>query len=121
VLSRRALITVCALLGCLVLVGTSVTAWTMHSWQVKKNLKIYAGQLEVGGFTVLEQAATKASFDLKRDWFWFGDFQSYAEQEGVTVIYSDSDIGCLYFLAKSSPTDTRMEQNIFFCGDDLVD
>jgi hypothetical protein len=114
-LSKRTLLVVSALLGCLVLVGTSISVYTMHSWQVKKNLKTYAGQLEAEGFTVLEQSAVRAKFDLKRAWFWFGDFQSYAIQENATAIYTDTDTGCIYFMAQASPTDIRVEQNIFYC------
>ena len=115
-LSRRAVILASALLGCLILIGTSMSVWTMHSWQLKKNLKTYAGQLEAEGFLVLEQSAVRAKFDLKRAWFWFGDFQSYAEQENVTTVYMDSDTGYLYFLTQASPTDIRVEQSVFYCG-----
>jgi hypothetical protein len=88
----------------------------MHSWQLRKNLKTYAGQLEAEGFLILEQSAARARFDLKRAWFWFGDFQSYATQENVTTVYMDSDTGYLYFLTQASPTDVRVEQSIFYCG-----
>ena len=115
-LSKRSLIVASALLGCLILVSTSVSAWTMHSWQLKKNLKTYAGQLEAEGFTVLEQSAARAKFDLRRAWYWFGDFQSYAIQENATAIYTDSDMGYIYFMAQASPTDIRVEQNVFYCG-----
>jgi hypothetical protein len=115
-LSRRTLIAALALLGCLVLVGTSVSVYSMHSWQVKKNLKTYAGQLEAEGFAVLEQSAARAKFDLKRAWFWFGDFHSYAIQENVTAVYTDSDMGYIYFMAQASSSDVRVEQNVFYCG-----
>ena len=49
-----------------------------------------------------------------QDWYWFGDFHTYAKQEKVTHIYIDEETKGLYYLTNVSPTNDSAVAIIFY-------
>ena len=114
--NRRVLILLSVSLTCLVLVVGGVFIFrSWYSEQVLENLKGYVARLEeYDGFTVEPKPLSEFHVDAKHEWYWFGDFRSYAKQENVTHIYIDYEIKGLYYLTPVSPINDGIEANIFY-------
>ena len=115
-MNRRVLILLLVSLTCfVVVVGGVFVFWSWYSEQVLENLKGYAARLEeYDGFTVEPKPLSEFHVDAKQEWYWFGDFRSYAKQENITTIYYDQEIKGLYYLTPVSPTNDGIEANIFY-------
>jgi hypothetical protein len=113
--SKRILVLISVSVTCFVLVVGSVFVFlSWYSEQVLENLKGYAARLEDDSFTVEPKLLSEFHVDAKYEWYWFGDFRSYAKQENITTIYYDQDIKALYYLTPISPTNNGTQSNIFY-------
>jgi len=75
-----------------------------YSKQVLKNLKGYSARLEDDGFIVEAKPLTEFNVNSTQDWYWFGDFRTYAKQEKVTHIYIDEEMKGFCYLTHVRPT-----------------
>ncbi len=113
--SKRVLVLISVSVTCFVLVVGGVLIFlSWYSEQVLENLKSYSARLEDNGFTVQHKSLSEFHVDAKQEWYWLGDFRSYATQENITTIYYDQDIKALYYLAPISPTNNGTQSNIFY-------
>jgi hypothetical protein len=102
--NKRALIFLSVSLTCFVVVAGGAYVFWWYSEQILENLKDYSTRLEDDGFIVEAKPLTEFNVNSTQDWYWFGDFRSYAKQEKVTHIYVDHEIKGLYYLTRVSPT-----------------
>jgi hypothetical protein len=79
-----------------------------------ENLKGYSTRLEDDGFIVEAKPLTEFNVNSTQDWYWFGDFRSYAKQEKITHIYIDHEMKGLYYLTRVSPTNESTVAIIFY-------
>ena len=101
-------------LACVVLVaGGTYLFLSWYSEQTLENLKGYSARLEDDGFVVEVKPLSEVHADATQDWYWFGDFRSYAKQENVTHVYVDYGIKGLYYLTAVSPTNNSVAANVF--------
>jgi hypothetical protein len=113
--SKRVLILISVSVTCFVLVVGGVLVFlSWYSEQVLENFKGYSARLEDDGFTVESKLLSESQVDVKYEWYWFGDFRSYAAQENITTVYYDQDIKGLYYLTPISPTNNGVQANIFY-------
>jgi len=109
-LNRRRLIILSFSLICLALIIGGFLYW--YSEQLaEQSLQDYIGRLTDEGFTIEEHSLADFHVDGSVGIHFFGDFRSYAKQEGIDHIYFDRGIHCLYFL---NPIGDRLEANIFY-------
>ena len=114
-ISRRVLILLSVSLVCFVLfVGGVFVLLSWYSEQTLENLRGYSFRLEDDDFTVQEKPLTEFHVDIEQEWYWFSDFRSYAKQENITNIHVDYGMKGLYYLTRASPTDDRIQANIFY-------
>lgn len=113
-MTKRKLVIISLFSISLALIIGGICCW--YSEQSKhwaeQRLQEYIGRLEDSGFNVQEYSLADFQVDAKVKIHYFGDFRSYAEQEGVNPIYFDRGIHALYFL--HSPTEDWVEANIFY-------
>jgi hypothetical protein len=114
-LNKRALIVILALLGCIVLIGTSVTVWSLHSRRVERRMQVYIQGLQVNGFEVQEQSLPKVNDCAQQEWSVFDEFEAFAQQQNVTTIYSDTELDCLYCLTNVRSSNDNLQVNFFIC------
>jgi hypothetical protein len=113
--SKRLIILISVSVTCFVLVvGGALVFLSWYSEQVLENFKGYSAKLEDHGFTVESKLLSESQVDVKYEWYWFGDFRSYAAQENIATIYCDQDIKGLYYLTPISPTNNGVQANIFY-------
>ncbi len=115
-LNKRKLIILSAIIGCALLIGTTLAATSARSWWVKKNLKTYVDRLEEGGFTIQTQPfhANKSSVTMCSS---LDDFLTLATENGVTAVFSDPEKGLLYFeLPESLAGSTTVRLAVLSCG-----
>jgi len=109
-MSKRRLVILSFFLICIVLIVGVL--WYLESEKItEQKLQDYIGRLEDSGFTIEERALADFHVNGSVRIHFFGDFRSYAEQEGVNHIYYDRGIHALYFLR---PTGSGIEANIFY-------
>jgi hypothetical protein len=102
-------------LVCVVLVaGCAYVFLSWYSEQTLENLKGYSARLEDDGFIVEVKPLTEVNANTTQDWYWFGDFRSFAKQEKVTHIYVDYEMKGFYYLTAVSPTNDSVAANIFY-------
>jgi hypothetical protein len=102
-------------LACIVgVAGGAYIFWSWYSEQTLENLKGYSARLEDEGFIVEVKPLSEFHVDATQDWYWFGDFRSFAEKEKVTHIYIDYGIKGLYYLTRVSPTNDSTVAIIFY-------
>ncbi len=102
-------------LACVVLVaGGAYLFLSWYSEQTLENLKGYSARLEDDGFVVEVKPLAEVHANTTQDWYWFGDFQSYAKQEKVTHIYVDYEMKRVYYLTAVSPTNSSVAANVFY-------
>jgi len=77
----------------------------------EQKLQDYIRRLKDEGFTTEEHSLADFDVDDVVTAPFFGDFRSFAKQEGINHIYYDKGIQALYFLL---PTGDRVEANIFY-------
>jgi len=110
-LNRRKLIILSFSLICLVLIIGGFLYWYSEQLAEQK-LQDYIKRLEDLGFTTEEHSlADFHADDVVRAPF-FGDFRSYAKQQGINHIYFDRKIHALYFL--NHITGDGVEANVFY-------
>jgi len=109
-LSRRRLITIlsCSLI-CLALVTVGIY-WYSEQW-AEQRLQDYIRRLEDEDFTVEERSLADLHVDITVRIHFFGDFRSFAKQQGISHMYFDRGMHALYFL---NPLGDRVEANIFY-------
>jgi hypothetical protein len=112
--NKRVLIVLSVSLTCLVLVAGGAYVFWWYSEQILENLKDYSARLEDDGFIVEAKPLAEFNVNFTQDWYWFGDFRSYANQEKVTHIYIDHEINGLYYLTRVSPTNDSTIAIIFY-------
>jgi hypothetical protein len=113
--NKRILILFSVSLTCFVLfVGGLYLFWSWYSEQILENLKGYSARLEEDGFIVEAKPLAEFNVNSTQDWYWFGDFRSYAKQEKVTRIYIDNEINGLYYFTRVSPTNDSTVAIIFY-------
>ena len=109
-MNRRRLIIFSFSLTCLVLIIGGFLYW--YSEQLaEQRLQDYIGRLRDEGFTIEEYSLADFHVDGSVGIHFFGDFRSFAKQEGISRIYFDRGIRGLYFL---NPVGDRLEANIFY-------
>ena len=77
----------------------------------EQKLQDYIGRLEDLGFITEERSLASFDVDGVVRTHFFGDFRSFANQEGINHIYFDRRIHGLYFL---NPVGDRVEANVFY-------
>ncbi len=113
--NRRVLVLLSVTIACFVLVvGGVLVLLSWYSEQVLENLKSYSTRLEDAGFTVEPKSLSEFNTEFKHEWYWLGDFRSYAKQENITTIYHDQELKCLYYLTPVSPTNATLGANILY-------
>lgn len=112
--NKRFLIFLSVSLSCVILVAGGVYIFLWYSEQISENLKGYSARLEDDGFIVEAKPLTAFNVNSTQDWYWFGDFRTYANQENVTHIYIDQEINGLYYLTRVSPTNDSTVAIIFY-------
>lgn len=110
-MTKGTLIIVSLLSVCLALIIGGILYWHYEQLTEQK-LEEYIKRLEGSGFTVEERSLAGFNVDSVFEWHFFGDFRSYAIQEGVGVIYLDREICALYFL--HSTFEGSIEAEIFY-------
>jgi hypothetical protein len=114
-LNRRVLVWIAVSVTVFVLaVGGVFVFLSWSSEQVLENLKGYSARLQDAGFTVESQSLGASGVEFKHEWYWFGDFRSYAKQENVTTVYLDRELCCLYYFTPLSPSNATLEANILY-------
>ncbi len=96
---------------CLAIVIGGIWYWYSEQW-AEQRLQEYIGRLEDSGFTTEEHSLADFQVGAVLRIHYFGDFRSYAEQEGVSYMYFDRGIHTLYFLHSSA--EDLVEANIFY-------
>lgn len=96
---------------CLALIIGGLLYWYSEQW-AEQRLQEYIGRLEDSGFTTEEHSLADFQVGAVVRIHFFGDFRSYAEQEGISQIYFDRGIHALYFLHSS--TEDWVEANVFY-------
>jgi hypothetical protein len=109
-LSKRRLIILAFSLISLALMVGALLYWESERW-AEQRLQEYIRRLEETGFSVEERALSDFHVNGSVRIYFFGDFRSFAEQEGVNRIYYDRGIHALYFLR---PASGGIEANIFY-------
>lgn len=109
-MSRRKLIAVlsCSLI-CLALVTFGIYWYSEQG--AEQRLQVYTRRLEDEDFTVEERSLEDLHGDGTVRIHFFGDFRSFAKQQGISHIYFDRGMHALYFL---NPIGDRVEANIFY-------
>jgi len=95
---------------CLVSAVGVVLYWHSENL-VEEKLQDYITQLEDDGFTVEERHLAEFNVDGVVPIHFFGDFRSYAKQEGISQIYLDREIRALFFLHSKG---NEVEANVFY-------
>ena len=116
VVNKRFRIFLSVSLSCVVLVAGGVYLFWWYSEQISENLKGYSERLEDDGFIVEAKPLAEFNVNSTQDWYWFGDFRYYANQEKITHIYIDDEIKGLYYLTRVSPTNDSTVAIIFYCN-----
>lgn len=96
---------------CLSLIIRGFSYLQYEQWTEQK-LQDYIKRLEDLGFTIDEHSLADFHVDGVVRIHFFGDFRSYAKQEGINHIYSDRGIHALYFL--NPIIGDRVKANIFY-------
>jgi hypothetical protein len=110
-LNRRRLIIISFSIICLVLIIGGFLYWQFEQWAEQK-LQDYIERLKDLGYTTEEHSLADFHVDAKVRIHFFGDFRSYAKQQGINHIYFDRGIRALYFL--NPITGARIEANVFY-------
>lgn len=95
---------------CLISVVGVVLYWHSENLAEEK-LQDYITRLEDDGFTVEERYLTDFNVDGVVPIHFFGDFRSFAKQEGISQIYLDRKIRALFFLHSIG---NEVEANVFY-------
>ncbi len=95
-------------------VGGVIVFLSWSSEQVLETLKGYSAKLEDDGFTVESKSLADFGVEFKHEWYWFGDFRSFAKQENITTVYYDRELSCLYYFTPISPINATLEANILY-------
>jgi hypothetical protein len=109
-LNRRRLIILSVSVICVVLIVGGLFCWLSEQW-AEQSLQEYIGRLEDSGFTVEEHSLADFYVNGTVRIYFFGDFRSFAEQQGINHIYYERRIYALYFLR---PIEGGTEANIFY-------
>jgi hypothetical protein len=112
--NKRFLIFLSVSLSCVILVAGGVYIFWWYSEQISENLKGYSARLEDDGFIVEAKPLTAFNVNSTQDWYWFGDFRTYAIQENITHIYIDDEMKGLYYLTRVSPSNDSTVAIIFY-------
>jgi hypothetical protein len=112
--NKRFLIFLSVSLSCVVLVAGGVYIFWWYSEQISENLKGYSARLEDEGFTVEAKPLAEFNVNFTQDWYWFGDFRTYANQQKITHIYIDDEMKGLYYLTHVSPSNDSTVAIIFY-------
>jgi hypothetical protein len=78
---------------------------------VEERLQYYITRLEDDGFAVEEHHLIDFNVDGVVPIHFFGDFRSFAKQEGASYIYLDRETRALFFLHS---IDNEVEANVFY-------
>ena len=108
-LNRRTVLIIIFLITLVSVIGV-VLYWHSENLAEEK-LQDYITRLENEGFTVEERYMTDFNVDGVVPIHFFGDFRSFAEQEGVNHIYLDREMQALFFLHS---IDNEVEANVFY-------
>ena len=108
-LNKRRLFILSFSIVCVVIIAVGLLYW--YSEQVaEQKLQDYIGRVEDEGFTTEEHSLADFDVDYVVTIPFFGDFRSFARQEGIDHIYFDKRIHALYFLY---PIGDSVEADIF--------
>jgi hypothetical protein len=108
-LNRRAVLVILFFI-CLIFVVGVVLYW--HSEDLaEEKLQDYITRLEDDGFTVEELYLTDFNVDGVVPIHFFGDFRSFAKQEGISHIYLDREVRALFFLHSIG---NKVEASVFY-------
>ncbi len=77
----------------------------------EEKLQDYITRLEDDGFTIEERHLADFNVDGVVPIHFFGDFRSFAKQEGISHIYLDREIRALFFLHSIG---NEVEVNVFY-------
>ena len=109
-MNKRRLIILSFSLICLILLIGGFLYW--YSEQLlEQRLQDYIGRLVDEGLIIEEHSLADFHVDAKVRIHFFGDFCSYAKQQGINNMYLDRGIHALYFL---NLIGDRVEANIFY-------
>jgi len=95
---------------CLISVVGVLLYWHSENLAEEK-LQDYIMRLRDDGFIVEERHLTDFDVDGVVPIYFFGDFRSFAKQEGISHIYLDRGISALFFLHSIG---TEVEANVFY-------
>ena len=109
-MNKRRLFILSFSIVCVVIIAVGLLYW--YSEQVaEQKLQDYIRRLEDEGFTTEEHSLADFDVDGVVKIHFFGDFRSFARQEGIDHIYFDKRIHALYFLRPI--LEDEVEANIF--------
>ena len=95
---------------CLISVVGILLYWHSENLAEEK-LQDYITRLKDDDFTVEERYLTDFNIDGVVPIHFFGDFHSFAKQEGISHIYLDREIRALFFLQSIG---NEVEANVFY-------
>ena len=95
---------------CLISVVGILLYWHSENLAEEK-LQDYITRLKDDDFTVEERYLTDFNIDGVVPIHFFGDFHSFAKQEGISHIYLDREIRALFFLHSIG---NEVEANVFY-------
>jgi hypothetical protein len=95
---------------CLISVVGILLCWHSENLAEEK-LQDYITRLEDEGFTVEEHRLADFNVEWVVPIHFFGDFRSYAKQQGISHIYLDREIRALFFLHS---VDNEVEAIVFY-------
>jgi len=109
-LNKRRLFILSFFVICIVSITVGLLYWYSEQWAEQK-LQDYMKRLKDEGFTTEEHSLADFHVDGVVRIHFFGDFRSFARQEGMDHIYFDRGIHALYFLR---PIGDEIEANVFY-------
>mgnify|MGYP001070576616 CR=1 FL=1 len=109
-MNKRSLFILSFSIVCIVIITAGLLYWAYEQWAEQK-LQDYIKRLEDLGFTTEDHSLVDFQADDVVTIHFFGDFRSFAKQEGINHIYYDRGIQALYFLR---PIGDRVEANVFY-------
>ena len=110
-MNKRRLFILSFFIICIVLITVGLLYWYSEQ-RAEQKLQDYIRRLRDKGLTTEERSLADFHVDGSVRIHFFGDFRSFAKQEGIDHIYFDRGIHALYFLHYK--TEDTVEANVFY-------
>jgi len=110
-LNKRRLFILSFSIVCVVILAVGILYWSSEQVAELK-LQKYIRRLKDEGFTTEEHSLADFDVDYVAPMPFFGDFRSFAKQDGINHIYYDRGIHALYYLRPI--LEDEVEANILY-------